>query len=203
MWPFARGKRASKEKAAETSGEGKHRQEDGLLQELGVTDRLREFVKTFTVDTFRSFPLHDDQAADPADVCAQSNVRKDLTEWQERHATLVLSEVKEIAQLRYVLCPRHLKERQFWRIYFQLVKSYVAPYEMHAIQKARMKKLEMEVEESLIKGAIEVEMAETNHGSGSSMTLISKENSLLKDDIDRVVRAGEFSASADTTDAKV
>lgn len=66
-----------------------------------------------------------------------------------------------------------------------------ARYEMHAIQKARMKKLEMEVEESLIKGAIEVEMAETNHGSGSSMTLISKENSLLKDDIDRVVRAGK------------
>lgn len=54
-----------------------------------------------------------------------------------------------------------------------------------------MKKLEMEVEESLIKGAIEVEMAETNHGSGSSMTLIRKENSLLKDDIDRVERAGK------------
>ncbi|RRT77787.1 hypothetical protein BHM03_00028616 [Ensete ventricosum] len=191
MWPFLRGKRAPKEKVAETRGEGKHGEEDSRLQELGVTDRLREFVKTFTVDTFRSFPLHDDQAAHPAGVCAQSNVRNDLTEWQERHATLVLSEVKEIAQLRYVLCPRHLKERQFWRIYFQLVKSYVAPYEMHAIQKARMKKLEMEVEESLIKGAIEVEMAETSHGTGSSMTLISKGNSLLRDDTDRVERASK------------
>ncbi|KAK9941865.1 hypothetical protein M0R45_007558 [Rubus argutus] len=33
-----------------------------------------------------------------------SNVRKDLTEWLERHATLVLTTVKEISRLRYELC---------------------------------------------------------------------------------------------------
>ena len=33
---------------------------------------------------------------------------------------------QEISQLRYMLCPRHLKESQFWRIYFKLVKSHVA-----------------------------------------------------------------------------
>ncbi|KAA8550635.1 hypothetical protein F0562_002319 [Nyssa sinensis] len=46
------------------------------------------------------------------------NVGKDLSDWQERHAPLVLSEVKEMSQLRFRLCPRHLKERQFWRIYY-------------------------------------------------------------------------------------
>ncbi|KAL4274124.1 hypothetical protein GQ457_13G000850 [Hibiscus cannabinus] len=50
-----------------------------------------------------------------------SNVRKDLSDWQERHAVLVLSKVKELSQLRFKLCPRH-----FWRIYFMLVKSHVA-----------------------------------------------------------------------------
>lgn len=33
---------------------------------------------------------------------------------------------QELSQLRYRLCPGHLKEQQFWRIYFMLVKSYVA-----------------------------------------------------------------------------
>ncbi|KAK9006880.1 hypothetical protein V6N11_019211 [Hibiscus sabdariffa] len=43
-----------------------------------------------------------------------SNVRKDLSDWQERHAVLVLSKVKELSQLRFKLCPRHLKEENFW-----------------------------------------------------------------------------------------
>ncbi|KAG6496520.1 uncharacterized protein LOC121993051 [Zingiber officinale] len=182
MWPFAKGSRASKE---DTPGkdQGKEGKEDHQLLEFGVTDRLREFVRTFTVDTFKSFPLQDDQPADADGVGVESNVRMDLTEWRERHATLVLSKVKEIAHLRYVLCPRHLKERQFWRIYFQLVKSYVAPYERHAMQKARMQKLEMESEASPHKAAIEVEMSESNKRSDSSTALPSKENCVLKDGI--------------------
>lgn len=86
----------------------------------------------------------------------ESNVRKDLSEWQERHATLVLGSVKvyttthlsrlhvqhvdfvfnfsvlclclqQISKLRYELCPRVMKERRFWRIYFTLVSTHVAP----------------------------------------------------------------------------
>nr|XP_029117621.1 uncharacterized protein LOC105034973 isoform X2 [Elaeis guineensis] len=105
-------------------------EEEGYLQDYGVTEQLCDFVKVFSVDTFKTFPLEDDRAVDFVDGSTPStatNVRKDLTEWQEKHATLVLSKVKEIAQLRYILCPRHLKEEQFWRIYFLLVKSYVAP----------------------------------------------------------------------------
>ncbi|XP_074558706.1 uncharacterized protein LOC141814668 [Curcuma longa] len=183
MWPFVKGNRASKEDTAEKKGQGKEGEEDHRLLEFGVTDRLREFVRTFTVDTFKSFPFQDDQPADANGVGVESNVRKDLTEWREQHATLVLSKVKEIAHLRYVLCPRHLKERQFWRIYFQLVKSYVAPYEMHAMQKARMQELEMESEVSLHKVAIEVEMSETNKRSDSSTALPRKESCVLEDDI--------------------
>lgn len=35
--------------------------------------------------------------------------------------------LQEISKLRYELCPRIMKERKFWRIYFILVNSHVAP----------------------------------------------------------------------------
>lgn len=54
---------------------------------------------------------------------------------------------------------------------------------MHAMQKARIQKLEMESEASLCKVAIEVEMSETNKGSDSPTVLPSKESCVLKDDI--------------------
>ncbi|CDO98542.1 unnamed protein product [Coffea canephora] len=97
------------------------------LEKFGVTDELREFVQSITMNTFRDFPLEDD--SEVSDIPAVSNVRQDLTEWQEKHANLVLATVKEIKSLRYELCPRVMKERKFWRIYFILVNSHVDPYE--------------------------------------------------------------------------
>lgn len=97
------------------------------LERFGVTDELREFVKGITIDTFRDFPMQDEPEA--SEVPTVSNIRQDLNEWQARHATLVLSSVKEISKFRYELCPRYMKERKFWRIYFILVNNYVSPYE--------------------------------------------------------------------------
>ncbi|XP_039120323.1 uncharacterized protein LOC120256707 isoform X2 [Dioscorea cayenensis subsp. rotundata] len=95
------------------------------LERFGVTDELREFVKGITLSTFRDFPMEDEP--EMQEVRTLSNVRQDLSEWQARHATLVLSTVKEISKFRYELCPRYMKERKFWRIYFILVSNYVAP----------------------------------------------------------------------------
>lgn len=36
--------------------------------------------------------------------------------------------LQEISKLRYELCPRVMKERKFWRIYFILVNSHVSPW---------------------------------------------------------------------------
>ncbi|KEH29002.1 BSD domain protein [Medicago truncatula] len=95
----------------------------------GITDELINLVKSFTIDTFKNFPLQDeDESSYSEEVESTSTrVRKDLSQWQERHAVLILSNVKEISQLRYVLCPRHLKENQFWIIYFTLARSHLAP----------------------------------------------------------------------------
>ncbi|XP_057870342.1 uncharacterized protein LOC131076996 isoform X2 [Cryptomeria japonica] len=99
------------------------------LAKYGVTDELREFVRGLTLDTFKEFPI-DNSALErnqSQEASPSSNVRQDLTAWQERHAVIVLSVVPEISQFRYVLCPRHMKEGKFWKIYFMLVKSHVAP----------------------------------------------------------------------------
>lgn len=34
--------------------------------------------------------------------------------------------IQELSQLRFKLCPRFLKDHQFWTIYFALVKDFVA-----------------------------------------------------------------------------
>ncbi|XP_039120324.1 uncharacterized protein LOC120256707 isoform X3 [Dioscorea cayenensis subsp. rotundata] len=62
------------------------------LERFGVTDELREFVKGITLSTFRDFPMEDEP--EMQEVRTLSNVRQDLSEWQARHATLVLSTVK-------------------------------------------------------------------------------------------------------------
>ncbi|KAJ7950421.1 BSD domain containing protein [Quillaja saponaria] len=133
-------------------------------QFYGITEPLINYAKSFTFDIFKNFPLQDEEESTFGGEAPRTsaNVRKDLSEWQERHASLLLSKVKEISQLRYMLCPRHLKERQFWGIYFKLVKSYVVEYELRAIQLEKLRKMAMENEESSdSSNSWEVEMAET------------------------------------------
>ncbi|XWS47251.1 hypothetical protein CRYUN_Cryun14cG0136300 [Craigia yunnanensis] len=62
---------------------------------LGVTQQLIDHIKSFTLETFKNFPLQDNEAANSnSETQTSSNVRKDLSNWQERHAVLVLSKVK-------------------------------------------------------------------------------------------------------------
>ncbi|XP_061967945.1 uncharacterized protein LOC133691448 isoform X2 [Populus nigra] len=136
----------------------------GGEEQLGVTQQLIDHAKSFTTDTFKNFPLQD-EATPSSSTKTSSNVQRDLSEWQERHATLVLSKAKELSHLRFMLCPRHLKERQFWMIYFMLVKSHVAEYELHAIRLAKLKMMAIENEESLDTIGFEVEMAETKQSA--------------------------------------
>ncbi|XP_023925891.1 uncharacterized protein LOC112037308 [Quercus suber] len=110
------------------------------LEKFGITEELRDFVKEINITTFKDFPLQDDTQM--SDIPTVSNVRQDLTEWQEKHANLVLSTVKEISKLRYELCPRVMKERKFWRIYFILVNSHVAPYEKRYVEDPKLKSTE-------------------------------------------------------------
>ncbi|KAF7847279.1 hypothetical protein BT93_L3127 [Corymbia citriodora subsp. variegata] len=154
------------------------------LEKLGVTDELREFVREINVTTFRDFPLPDD--SEMSDVPTVSNVRQDLTEFQEKHAKIVLSSVKEISKLRYELCPRIMKERKFWRIYFILVNNHVAPYERQYMEDVGHKASEdvrpiasEEVKEPPNAGvASKAETKEANNPSKLSKTSTSTEQDL-------------------------
>ncbi|KAL6497340.1 hypothetical protein OROGR_029269 [Orobanche gracilis] len=73
------------------------------LEKYGVTDELREFVKEITTNTFQEFPLEDD--SEMSDIPTVSNVRQDLTEWQEMHAKLVLLTVKRNFKAKVPVMP--------------------------------------------------------------------------------------------------
>ncbi|KAK7330258.1 hypothetical protein VNO77_24446 [Canavalia gladiata] len=102
------------------------------------------------------FPLADD--TELFDVPAVSNIRQDLTEWQEKHANLVLSTVKEISRLRYELCPRVMKERKFWRIYFILVNNHIAHYENQYMEDAKQNSSEEVRDHKVMMEPLKVEL---------------------------------------------
>nr|GEV03442.1 BSD-like protein [Tanacetum cinerariifolium] len=111
---------------------------DSELEKFGITQDLRVFVKGLALSTFQNFPFPDDSVSNVATV---SNVRQDLSEWQQKHANLVLTTVKEVSKLRYELCPRHMKDGRFWRIYFTLVSTHVSPYERKYVEENKLKQI--------------------------------------------------------------
>ncbi|XP_076886024.1 uncharacterized protein LOC143535739 [Bidens hawaiensis] len=147
---------------------------DEDLEKFGITEELREFVKEITLDAFRDFPLEDDSQM--SDIPTISNVRQDLTKWQETHAKLVLSTVKEISKLRYELCPRVMRERKFWRIYFILVNSHVTPYEKRYKEEEENKKVDEKVnkEAKVVPAAESVSKTETSEANQKTKSTNTK-----------------------------
>ncbi|KAJ8534580.1 hypothetical protein K7X08_016308 [Anisodus acutangulus] len=142
----------------------------------GITDQLLDFIKSFSIDTFRNFSLPDEEDGNKGSGDTPENVQRDLSHWQQRHALLVLSKVKELSELRFKLCPRYLKEHQFWTIYFALVKGFVAKYELHAIQLDKLKQMRMENENTQDVAACEVEMSEAKQTTDVSPTISEEHN---------------------------
>ena len=90
------------------------------LQAYAITPEFDATVRGLTYSTFRDHRLPDGSSL-PSEGSAQQS--RYLTPWQERHALLICRQVKEIDELRFVLCPKRLTDQQFWTIYFQLVKA--------------------------------------------------------------------------------
>ncbi|KAK0588181.1 hypothetical protein LWI29_035523 [Acer saccharum] len=157
------------------------------LERFGVSEELREFVNEITITTFQDFPLEDDSPM--CDVPTVSNVRKDLNEWQEKHASLVLSTVKEISKLRYALCPRIMKERKFWRIYFILVNNHVTPYEKRYMEDIKLKSLEQI--KDVAKEPSEVEIIPKSEAQQSNQQSITSTSSAREQELDVFLLGGE------------
>lgn len=175
------------------------------LERFGITDDLRSFVQGLTSTTFKHFPVNSDESESEGSDVATSNVRKDLNEFQEKHATLVLTTVKEISRLRYELCPRAMKERHFWKIYFTLVNTHVAPFEkqyMEELRETAKKSEDTKVEQSDVSGGsgkAEVTGKIVSKSSNSSSTEQDLDTFLLGDleDSDEAPDDGEGSFDDD------
>ncbi|KAK9684446.1 hypothetical protein RND81_10G210800 [Saponaria officinalis] len=151
------------------------------LHKFGVTEELKDFVQSITFDTFKDFPLPDD--SEVSDIPTVSNVQQDLTQWQARHATLMLTTVKEISKLRYELCPRIMKERKFWRIYFLIVNSHVAPYEKKYMEEAELRAAEQEKAEKSKEITKSIVVSKPD-GAEPAKTTLQKATSSAEQDLD-------------------
>ncbi|XVF54491.1 hypothetical protein PTKIN_Ptkin05aG0184400 [Pterospermum kingtungense] len=80
------------------------------LERFGINEELRDFVKGITLSTFQDFPFSDDSPM--SDVATVSNIRQDLTEWQEKHANLVLLTVKESSNVEMTSNPQATENKQ-------------------------------------------------------------------------------------------
>jgi len=108
-------------------------QEEDLV-DFGIEPTIVEFVENICnhPNTFRDFPV-ENYGISP----------KKLTPKQERHAVIMLDKVPELSKLRYKLCPGHMKEEMFWRVYFLLLQNkigYIFSDEVEEEQEASVDK---------------------------------------------------------------
>jgi hypothetical protein len=54
------------------------------------------------------------------------NLEGNLSPWEVKHGTVMLAAVPELRTLRMNLCPQHLNDYTFWRIYFLLIKNQLS-----------------------------------------------------------------------------
>lgn len=83
--------------------------EEVTPETFGVTPDFVEFIRGLTPETFVEYPK-----------AALQGTEWQMTQWQEIHARLTLRHVPEVSDFRYVLCPKHLDDDQFWQVYFLL-----------------------------------------------------------------------------------
>ena len=86
------------------------------LEKHGITDDLITYVKAITPKEFlaksKEWPKED-----------KDSWR--LTPWQEKHVLLILGQVKELRDCRFLLTPKKMSEQRFWEIYFALSQKHL------------------------------------------------------------------------------
>ena len=99
---------------AEGSSDGDERASftDDNLAKHSISPELRVLAKSLTVKTFLDFPL--------AELQTESRRSWRLSPWQETHALLITKLEPSLDHCRYELCPKHIPESRFWKIYFTL-----------------------------------------------------------------------------------
>lgn len=92
-WPFGRGAKLEKPR--------KDEEEVAQLEQLGVTPQLLDFVKDFTIDTFRNFPLKGPHHHNDCSSFSLLHSSEDLTEMPRRQWRFIL--LLQMIQRRMVM----------------------------------------------------------------------------------------------------
>lgn len=121
---------------------------------VGITPQLKEFVQNICKHpkTFLDFPLDelykheitqgevleeghsntaekesiDNNNQTESTPKKRRNLEGNLKPWEVKHGTVMLAAVPELRTLRLNLCPQHLNDYTFWRIYFLLIKNQLS-----------------------------------------------------------------------------
>lgn len=97
------------------------------MEAYGINEELIQFVKELHYGMFRGYNDSNKETIDTHKRSDCNDEEKVLNPWQARHATLLVRAVKEVNELRFVLCPRYMGDSEFWDIYFELVKDKLPP----------------------------------------------------------------------------
>src|SRR5687767_14328243 len=108
------------EEGEEEEGENKvtvDEDKDSEEDELCIDSELLEFVENLCLHpkTFLDFPSDE----------LSKEQEHELNDWEVRHVTSMLSKVDSLRTLRLKLCPSHLSDLSFWRIYFLLIHNRI------------------------------------------------------------------------------
>ncbi|XP_076949482.1 uncharacterized protein LOC143622132 [Bidens hawaiensis] len=99
--------------ASNSNCEGLNSKLDVGMESVGVTDEVLMFATNIAhhPETWLDFPLSEEEDSDDFEMSD--------TQWN--HATLVEHLVPRLAALRIELCPVHMSESYFWKVYFVLL----------------------------------------------------------------------------------
>ncbi|KAJ6843909.1 uncharacterized protein M6B38_295015 [Iris pallida] len=98
--------------------EAEEEEEEEGGEAVGVTEEVVAFARSVSMhpETWLDFPLSPDDDDNGSEAFEMSDA-------QQEHALAVESLAPSLAALRIELCPSHMSENHFWKIYFVLLHS--------------------------------------------------------------------------------
>ncbi|XP_010942070.1 uncharacterized protein [Elaeis guineensis] len=103
--------------AEDEEEQGEDEEEENLeVGAVGITEEVLAFARNISMhpETWLDFPLfHDDEGSDDFE----------MSDAQQEHALAIERLAPRLAALRIELCPSHMNEGCFWKIYFVLLHS--------------------------------------------------------------------------------
>ncbi|KAL9450200.1 hypothetical protein AB3S75_012017 [Citrus x aurantiifolia] len=94
---------------------GEEEEEEEGLSAVGITDEVLAFASNIAhhPETWLDFPLEEEDDLDDLD----------MSDAQKEHALAIQHFAPRLAALRIELCPFHMSENYFWKVYFVLLHS--------------------------------------------------------------------------------